>query len=357
MRTGGTDLGGTEAYAEYDQLIGTLMDGIDDELATAASDARERALVNAGITLGALLAAILVALLISRLLLKPIGRVREGARAVAHERLPEAVAKIRAGEDPGRIVPIDVTTDEEVGQLARAVDDLHRQAVRLASGEAELRSQVSGMFVTLSRRNTSLINQQLGLIEPLEKRRGGSCPARQPLPAGPSGRSHASYGGQPAGPRRRTHPRPRSRGPHGGRLPAGGDRGRAGLPAGPGRVGQQRAHHRRCRGRRDPSPHRARRQRARLLATDHHGLVGSTTAPDGVTIEVADAGLGIPDETLAGLNETLRSGGDVTPDTPRRMGLFVVSRLAERYGIAVSLRRNAEEGTTATVFLPDVGAP
>ena len=111
------------------------------------------------------MAAILVALLISRLLLNPIRRVREGTRAVAHEKLPEAVARIRAGEDPGRIVPIDVMTDEEVGQLARAVDDMHRQAVLLASGEAKLRSQVSEMFVTLSRRNTSLINQQLGLIE------------------------------------------------------------------------------------------------------------------------------------------------------------------------------------------------
>ncbi len=56
-----------------------------------------------------------------------------------------------------------------MGQLARAVDDLHRQAVHLASGEAELRSQVGDMFVTLSRRNTTLVNQQLGLIETLER--------------------------------------------------------------------------------------------------------------------------------------------------------------------------------------------
>ena len=61
-----------------------------------------RASANAGITLGALLAAIVLALLISRLLLNPIRRVREGALAVAHEQLPEAVARIRAGEDPGR---------------------------------------------------------------------------------------------------------------------------------------------------------------------------------------------------------------------------------------------------------------
>ncbi len=358
VRTGGTDLGGAEAYAEYDQLIETLMDGIDDELAAAASDARERALVNAGITLGALLAAIMVALLISRLLLNPIRRVREGARAVAHERLPEAVAKIRAGEDPGRIVPIDVTTDEEVGQLARAVDDLHRQAVRLASGEAELRSQVSDMFVTLSRRNTSLINQQLGLIETLEKNE--EDPARL---------ESLFRLDHLAARMRRTADSllvladaPTRAGGHEDLTVADAlqaaiagvqdyQRVRVG-------IGQQRTHHRRCCGRRDPSPHRARRQRAGLLAADHHGLARLHHDARRVsTIEVADAGLGIPGETLRGLNETLRSGGDVTPDTARRMGLFVVSRLAQRYGITVSLQRNQDNGTTATVFLPELRAP
>ena len=58
----------------------------------------------------------------------PIRRVREGALHVAREELPEEVARIRAGEDPGEITPIDVTSREEIGQLARAVDDLHRQA-------------------------------------------------------------------------------------------------------------------------------------------------------------------------------------------------------------------------------------
>ena len=48
-----------------------------------------------------------------------------------------------------------------MGQLARAVDDLHGRRSDLASGEAELRSQVGDMFVTLSRRNTTLVNQQL----------------------------------------------------------------------------------------------------------------------------------------------------------------------------------------------------
>ena len=333
VRTGGTDLGGAEAYEEYDQLIQTLMDGIDDELAAAASSARERALANAGITLGALLAAIIVALLISRLLLNPIRRVREGARAVAHERLPEAVAKIRAGEDPGRIVPIDVTTDEEVGQLARAVDDLHRQAVRLASGEAELRSQVSDMFVTLSRRNTSLINQQLGLIETLEKNE--EDPARL----------ESLF--------RLDHMAARMRRTADSLLVLADAPTRSGghedltvtdalQAAIAGVQDYQRV--------RVGSASWARITDAAAADVIHlltelvdNALayspptttvsLGSTTAPEGVTVEVADAGLGIPGDSLAALNETLRSGGDVTADTPRRMGLFVVSRLAQRYGI------------------------
>src|SRR3954447_16294354 len=113
VRIGGTDLGGAKAYAAYDRIIGSLQDGIDDELEAAAADARANAFVNAAITLVALVAAILLALLISRLLLNPIRRVREGALAVAHQRLPEAVARIRAGEEPGEITPIDVTTEEE----------------------------------------------------------------------------------------------------------------------------------------------------------------------------------------------------------------------------------------------------
>src|SRR5512139_3061440 len=49
VRTGGTDLGGTEAYTEYDRLISTLESGIDDELESAAAGARADAFANAAI--------------------------------------------------------------------------------------------------------------------------------------------------------------------------------------------------------------------------------------------------------------------------------------------------------------------
>jgi anti-sigma regulatory factor (Ser/Thr protein kinase) len=73
---------------------------------------------------------------------------------------------------------------------------------------------------------------------------------------------------------------------------------------------------------------------------------------DGVTITITDSGLGVPPAELEQLNRDLAHGAEATPDTARRMGLFVVSRLAERHGITASLARNPGGGMTATVLLP-----
>src|SRR4029078_9713618 len=72
-----------------------------------------------------------------------------------------------------------------------------------------------------------------------------------------------------------------------------------------------------------------------------------------VEIEIIDSGLGMAGDALARANESLKSGGEVTIDTARRMGLFVVSRLAEEHGLKVKLRRNANGGgIIASIILP-----
>jgi signal transduction histidine kinase len=358
VRTGGTDLGGARAFAGYDTLVDTLLEGVDEELAASADAARTRALLNAGLTASSLLAAILLALLVSRLLLTPIRTVREGALAVAHEHLPDAVARIRAGGEVPPITPIDVHTKEEVGQLARAVDDLHRQAVVLAAGEAGLRAQVSEMFVTLSRRNTSLVNQQLGLIDALEK--DEEDPARleslfrldhlasRMRRTAESLLVLADADAQPTGQQGLTV-------------------GEAMQAATAGVQDYQRV---------SISTNSLTTRIADDVASDVVHLltelvdnalaysspstsvaVGAAHTPDGVVLDIVDAGLGIPDDTRAELNERLSSGGTVTTDTTRRMGLFVVSRLAQRHGITVQLNRNAQGGTTATVLLPTTVLP
>ncbi|HEY0773196.1 MAG TPA: hypothetical protein VGD51_03875, partial [Nocardioidaceae bacterium] len=58
VRTGGTDLGGASAYADYDSIISTLQDGVEEELEAAAAEARADAVINGVVTLAALVAAI-----------------------------------------------------------------------------------------------------------------------------------------------------------------------------------------------------------------------------------------------------------------------------------------------------------
>jgi signal transduction histidine kinase len=352
VRGGGHDLGDAEAFEAYDDLTVELLNDIDSNLNEAATDARGLAIANAVVTIALLLAAIFLALMVSRMLLNPIRRVREGALEVANTRLPEMVAKIRAGADPGEIVPIPVDTHEEMGQLARAVDDMHRQAVHLASGEAHLRSQVGEMFSTLSRRNTSLINQQLGLIERLEKdeedpnrleslfrldhlasRMRRTADSLMVLADAPTqaGDSDAL---------------------------ALGDVFQAAM------AGVQEYQRVQIESSAQELVNGSAAADVVHLMTelvDNALAFSPPTAPvkistkqagDSTIVEISDGGLGIAQDVLNSLNEDLRSGGEVTVETARRMGLLVVSRIATRHGITVSLARNARGGTTATVLLP-----
>ena len=352
VRGGGHNVGDAEAFEPYDDLSVELLNDIDTNLTNAASDARGLAIANALVTIALLVAAIFLALLISRMLLNPIRRVREGALEIANTRLPEMVAKIRSGSDPGEITPIPVHTHEEMGQLARSVDDLHRQAVHLASGEAKLRSQVGEMFSTLSRRNTSLINQQLGLIERLEKdeedpnrleslfrldhlasrmrRTGDSLMVLADAPMQTSDTDALALGdvfqAAMAGVQEYQRVQIESSPPEKVNGAAAAD-----------------------------VVHLMTELVDNALAFSPPTApvkISTKQAGDSTIVEISDGGLGIAQDVLNSLNEDLRSGGEVTVETARRMGLLVVSRIATRHGITVSLARNPRGGTTATVLLP-----
>ena len=350
VRTKATDLD-FSSYGEYDAIVQRLHAGIDKQLTTNANDARVRALVGAGGTLLALLATILLALVISRLILKPINKVREGALSAARQQLPDAVARLRAGEEPARLVPIDVQSKEEVGQLARAVDDLHRQAVLLASGEAQLRSQVGEMFVTLSRRNTALVNQQLALIEDLEK------DEEDPL------RLESLFKLDHLAARmRRTGDSlliladaPNRTSDDGLTVADAMQAATAGVQEYRRVVLGTTSEVRISGSAAGDVVHLLTElvDNALRYSPPHANVtLSANTRPGGVTIEVSDGGLGISEEQLHELNQTLRDGADISPDTARRMGLFVVSRLAKRHGFIAVLQRNERRGTTASVLLP-----
>src|SRR6202021_2465435 len=66
-----------------------------------------------------------------------------------------------------------------------------------------------------------------------------------------------------------------------------------------------------------------------------------------------DHGVGMDAEAVAHANWRLDNPPVVDVAVSRRMGLFVVARLAARHGIRVRLRPATTGGLTALVWLPD----
>lgn len=334
-----------------------LMEIIDTSLASRTVDAQAGALREASIVIGMLLAGLALALSVARTLVVPVRRLRRDALEVAHVKLPDELAVVRAGGATPRITPVGVHSTDEIGQLARAVDEIHEQALALAAEQARLRVQIGNMFETLSRRSQSLVEQQLTLIEELEHdeddgerlqslfrldhlatrmRRNGD---NLLVLAGTQLR------------RGQLHPVPLSdmlwsavsQVEDYQRVEIGS------VPEGvvPGEPAVDIEH---------------------LLAelidnalrysppTTAVAVMVARAVDGGYLIEITDRGLGMASEDLQATNERLASGGEVNVETARRMGLFVVGRLAKRHTITVSLRRTStmaqQPGITASVHLP-----
>jgi HAMP domain-containing protein len=121
--------------------------------------------------LAVLIFVLLTTLIIARSMMRPLRLLKAGALEVAGVRLPAEVSELSRAGDTGQgldVEPIDVHSTDEIGQVARAFDQVHREAVRLAADESKLRSSVSAMFMSLSRRSQTLLERLLRLIDSLE---------------------------------------------------------------------------------------------------------------------------------------------------------------------------------------------
>jgi len=349
-----------QSVNDYTQLVGQTSQTIADTVVVRADETKASAIRGAIVVLVTLLATILLGVLVARSLIRPIRRLRRGTLEVANADLPDAIERIKDGDDAAvtDFEPIPVYTTEEIGQLARAVDDMHGQALLLAGEQAQLRLQIGDMFETLARRSKSLVDQQLGLIENLE------FEEKDPK------RLESLF--------RLDHLAARMRRNGDNLLILSGNRVRRAQSA-PVQVGDLV---------RAAMSEVEDYQRVYLGSTPHAALSGAVAAdvahlfaelldnalraspPEsrvnitfaravdgGVLIEIVDSGIGIPAERFAEVNERLASGGAVGPETARHMGLFVVGRLAERHGLTVRLRRTYEnqtnQGVTASVHIPD----
>ena len=174
------DIGGTaeqwlSSSSSAISLIGQVQakqtSALISQIRSLAQSARHDALASAGLIYLILGSALLATLLVARSILRPLSALRIAALNVAYLRLPDTVRQLQVSEPSEAalvVAPIDVDSTDEIGQVARAFDAVHNEAVQLAGQQAIMRGNVNKMFTNLSRRSQSLVERQLRLIDELE---------------------------------------------------------------------------------------------------------------------------------------------------------------------------------------------
>src|SRR5690242_17267338 len=102
-----------------------------------------------------------------RSVLRPLDKLRTGAVELAEVRLPDALRS--GGRGPLAVRSVGISSSDEIGQIARAFDQVQAEVLGVTSDEAGLRGKLGEMFVDLSSRSQALVERQLKLIDELER--------------------------------------------------------------------------------------------------------------------------------------------------------------------------------------------
>ena len=345
---------------QVDSQMTTVEQALNSQISSRAAALHKSALT-AAIVVGAAVLLVLalslfLTVIIGRSMVRPLRRLRAGALEVAGVRLPEMVRRMSEADGGGsfEVAPIDVDSSDEIGEVARAFDQVHREALRLAANEAALRGNVNAMFVNLSRRSQSLVERQIRLIDDLEQ--GEQDPERL---------SNLFQMDHLATRMRRNSENLL--------VLAGHEASRRWnqpvalvdvLRAAVSEIEQYE------RVSMNVQPGISVRGQAvndvvHLVAelVENATSFSSAETPvtvsghllnsGGVLLDISDQGVGMGAEEMAHANWRLDNPPVVDVAVSRRMGLFVVARLAARHGIRVRLRPATTGGLTALVWLPD----
>ncbi|WP_345034837.1 sensor histidine kinase [Streptomyces sannanensis] len=351
--------------SSWEDIAPPVLDWLTEEGTAAGDRYKERVepaamnvLIKAGLAgvLGflALLASIVVSARVARDLIHDLSGLRKEAHEASGVRLPSVMRRLAAGEQ------VDVETEaprleyekDEIGQVGLALNTLQRAAVEAAVKQAEMRRGISEVFVNLARRNQVLLHRQLTLLDTMERRTedteeladlfrldhlttrmrrhaeglvilSGASPSRQwrkPIQLMDVVRAAVAEV--------EDYERIEVR-----RLPRIGVSGPAVADL----------------------THLIAEllENATVFSPPHTAVqvLGERVA-NGFTLEIHDRGLGMTPEALLDANLRLAETPEFELSDTDRLGLFVVSRLAQRQNVRVSLQTSPYGGTTAVVFIP-----
>ncbi|MEW2621799.1 nitrate- and nitrite sensing domain-containing protein [Streptomyces sp. NPDC048106] len=339
--------------------LGTLDDQAGDRFQDRMHPVAMRVIAQAAVAgllgLLALLFSLVLSVRIGRGLIRDLRLLRLEAHEASGVRLPGVMRRLSAGEQ------VDVETEvprleydkNEIGEVGQALNTLQRAAVEAAVKQSELRAGVSEVFVNLARRSQVLLHKQLTLLDTMERRTedtdeladlfrldhlttrmrrhaeglvilSGAAPSRQwrrPVQLMDVVRAAVAEVEDYERVEVRRLPRVAVTGPAVADL-----------------------------------THLVAEllENATLFSPPHTAVqvIGERVA-NGFTLEIHDRGLGMTPEALLDSNLRLAETPEFELSDTDRLGLFVVSRLAQRQNVRVSLQPSPYGGTTAIVFIPD----
>ncbi|MFD9906003.1 nitrate- and nitrite sensing domain-containing protein [Streptomyces sp. NPDC059063] len=352
--------------SDWDREADKVLQGLDERNDAAIDRLRDRArpeavnvivqLAVAGVVgLLAVLVSVFLSVRIGRSLIRDLRRLRLEAHEASGVRLPGLLRRLAAGEQ------VDVETEaprlsyekDEIGQVGQALNTLQRAAVEATVKQADLRRGVSEVFVNLARRSQVLLHKQLTLLDTMERRTedtdeladlfrldhlttrmrrhaeglvilSGAAPSRQwrkPVQLMDVVRAAVAEVEDYERIEVRRLPRIAVTGPAVADL-----------------------------------THLLAEllENATVFSPPHTAVqvLGEHVA-NGFTLEIHDRGLGMASDALLDANLRLAETPEFELSDTDRLGLFVVSRLAQRQRVRVSLQPSPYGGTTAVVFIPE----
>ncbi|AQS72329.1 nitrate- and nitrite sensing domain-containing protein [Streptomyces pactum] len=350
----------------WDTAAGSVLDelgALDDDAADryqdrvdpVATNTIAKVVVAGALGLIALLFSLFLSVRVGRSLIRDLKQLRLEAHEASGVRLPSVMRRLSAGEQ------VDVETEvprleydkNEMGEVGQALNTLQRAAVEAAVKQAELRAGVSEVFVNLARRSQVLLHKQLTLLDTMERRTedteeladlfrldhlttrmrrhaeglvilSGAAPSRQwrkPVQLMDVVRAAVAEVEDYERIEVRRLPRVAVTGPAVADL-----------------------------------THLVAEllENATVFSPPHTAVqvLGERVA-NGFTLEIHDRGLGMAADALLDANLRLAETPEFELSDTDRLGLFVVSRLAQRQNVRVSLQPSPYGGTTAVVFVPD----
>ncbi|MFB9349534.1 nitrate- and nitrite sensing domain-containing protein [Streptomyces heliomycini] len=342
---------------QYAALIRQQTDAL---LVRSADEARSLLLTAASLSAAGLLALLLCVGLswrITRSLSRRLRGLRVATLGLAEERLPDVVARLERGEKvdvESATTPLDYGHDE-LGQVAQAFNTAQRTAVHTAIELADTRRGFQKVILGIARQSQNLVNLQLSKLDALERRHTDPEVLKGLYELDSTASQLRRY--------------------EENLVIVSGER--------PGRTWS------------DPVAlidivrsavgEVAEYQRVEVLTEEEVSLappavadvihllaelidnatvyspapspvtVRAALVAKGLAVEVEDRGLGMSDDDYASLNAQLAKAPQfdvVALADDLRLGVFVISQLAHRHGISVTLRSSPYGGTTAIVLIP-----